>query len=620
MGNITAQPTYLNRDFNSINSELQTLLKIYYPDQWQDFNVVSPGMALVDLLAYSTDILSYYTDKRFNQLFIDGVDEIDGAFRLAKTLGFKPQGNNAAITLAQISVDVPVSGDGPDDDYMPLVRPGMQLIGNSQIFETLYEIDFSSDFSEEGIPNRIITPVYDSNQNILRYTISKLEKVGAGFTKIFSLIVTDDIASTAFYELTLPDTDVLQIVSVIAKSGSGFIGDPTYSEFNDSDLKYYEVEYLAQDKIFEATSAEAVDGVREGNYITVNKRFSKDFNSDGSCNLTFGGGNFNNDAYDTYLNSIRLGEDYPTIVTDFFDNTALGYKLPANSTLYVKYRVGGGVSSNVGTGTLTQVGNVNMTVAGSDQNFINQIQTSFVAQNIVPALGGNSPLSISDLKQYMSANFASQDRCVTLNDYIARAYQMPGKYGRPFRIYGEVSDNKVIMYILSLNSDGKIALTSTNILKNNLAEYLIPYRMLNDFVEINDAFVINFGINVSVLINSSYNASEVRANIIAALKAYFNINLWQINQKIYIAIITDLIMSLPGVINVINVSISNIVGGGYSSIKSSQASGITTQNVGSDVRYIEMLPINNEILSSPKVILELRFPDNDIKVNTIFNN
>jgi hypothetical protein len=112
-----------------------------------------------------------HTKIRFNQLFVDGVDEIDGAFRLAKTLGFKPQGKNPAITIAQISVNVPVLGDGPDPDYLPLVRPGLQLIGGGQIFETQFEIDFSSDFSEEYVKNRTIEPIFDSNQNIIYYVL-----------------------------------------------------------------------------------------------------------------------------------------------------------------------------------------------------------------------------------------------------------------------------------------------------------------------------------------------------------------------------------------------------------------------------------------------------------------
>ena len=281
--------------------------------------------------------------------------------------------------------------------------------------------------------------------------------------------------------------------------------------------------------------------------------------------------------------------------------------------------MGGGSNSNVGTGVLTQVANVNMIVQGSNSTYITQIQSSFNAANIVPALGGADPLTVEELKQYIAANYASQDRCVTLDDYIARAYQMPGEYGRPFRIHGEVNDNKIIMYILSLNSSGQIALSSTNILKNNLVQYLTPYRMVNDYVEINDGYVINFGINASVLINSSYNPSDIKASIISALSTYFDINSWQMNENIYLAEITDLIMNLPGVINVIDVTTVNITGGAYSSIRSSQATGTFTTTVGSSVVATEIIPINNEIISAPNTILELRFPNVDIQINTVIN-
>jgi hypothetical protein len=615
MSQINKKPDYLNRDFNSIRLELEQLLKIYYPEQFKDFNIVSPGMAMVDLLAYTSDILSFYTDKRFNQLFIDGVDEIDGAFRLAKTLGFKPQGKNPAITIAQISVNVPVLGDGPDPDYLPLVRPGLQLIGGGQIFETQFEIDFSSDFSEEYVKNRTIEPIFDSNQNIIYYVVTKFEKIVAGFTKTFSLVITDEIAATPFYQLTLSDDNVLSIESIIAKSGTNIAGAPTYSEFGDFNLRYFEVPSLSQDKLFLQTGSGS-EGIREGDYVIVEKRFIKDFNPNGSCNITFGGGSFNTNAYQQYLNSIKITGNQITF-DQFLDNTALGYKLPPNSTLYVKYRVGGGELSNVGVGVLNQVNNVDIIVNGTNQQFIQQLQSSFRGQNIVPALGGANSLSVNELKNYIGANYAAQERCVLLEDYISRSYQIPGKFGRPFRIFGEVEDNKIVLYILSLNADGRVALTSTNIIKNNLVNFLSFYRMVNDFVEINDAFVINFGINVNLLVNSSFNPTEIKAEAISQIKNYFNIKNWDINQRIYISRITDLLVEIPGVVNVIDVTFTNITGGNYSSVISSQADGSATTLIGSPVITRQMTPINNEILSNPKAILELRYPDNDIKINTV---
>ena len=358
MAQINKTPDYLNRDFSSIRAELEQLLKIYYPDQFKDFNVVSPGMAMVDLLAYTSDILSYYTDKRFNQLFLDGVDDIEGAFRLAKTLGFKPQGKNAAIALAQISVNVPVSGDGPDPDYLPVIQPGLQLIGGGQIFETQFQIDYSSDYSDEYILNRTIEPVYDNNQNIINYRVTKFEKIIGGSTQLASLVITDEIASTPFYKFLINDTSVLDIESVIVLPGTTLVGNPTYAQFNDFNLKYFEVDALSQDKVFLDTG-NGVNGIKEGNYVIANQRYTKDFNPNGTCTLTFGGGSFSVNAYQSYLNSIKISGNEVSFA-QFTDNTALGYRLPPNSTLYIKYRTGGGSLSNVGTGVLSQVANANI--------------------------------------------------------------------------------------------------------------------------------------------------------------------------------------------------------------------------------------------------------------------
>ena len=48
----------LSRDFQSIRSDLESFLQAFYPEVWKDFNVTSPGMALVDLNAYVGDLLS----------------------------------------------------------------------------------------------------------------------------------------------------------------------------------------------------------------------------------------------------------------------------------------------------------------------------------------------------------------------------------------------------------------------------------------------------------------------------------------------------------------------------------------------------------------------------------
>ena len=120
MAIINNTQNYLSRDYQSIRADLMDLLKVHFPDQYQDFNSVGIGMSLVELLAYVSDLLSYHTDKKFNELFSDGVSERTAVFRLAKTFGYKPVGFRPALTIADIEIEVPPTANGPDLNYLPV--------------------------------------------------------------------------------------------------------------------------------------------------------------------------------------------------------------------------------------------------------------------------------------------------------------------------------------------------------------------------------------------------------------------------------------------------------------------------------------------------------------------
>jgi len=606
--------TYLNRDFESIRQDLMNILKVYYPDQYQDFNAVSVGMSLVDLMAYVSDILSYHTDKKFNEMFLESASEKTSLYRLAKNLGYKAPGYRPAITIADFSIEVPATASGPDTNYLPLYRPGVQIKGAGQIFETSNEIDFSSDYSEDGVANRKIIPIFNSNQDILRYRIVKREKAKAGQSKTFSLDINLEDSQTSFFEVLLPETNVLEIISVIAKPGTGFVGDPTYDEFNNFTYKYWEVDDLPQDKVFiEDTSAISVQGVKIGNYISVNQRFVKDFMADGTCKITFGGGSIISDGYERYLESIPINEQGQIEVKDMLDNNALGVKLPSDSTLYIKYRVGGGTLSNIGSNVLTQVGNINAVILGSDAQINQQVIASTTATNVIAGLGGADLPTAEELRYAIAGNFASQKRCVTLLDYITRAYQLPGKFGAPFKIHGDQQDNKIILYILSKDANAKLMTSSLSTVKNNIVNYIEPYRCLNDFVEINDGKVINLQVEIDLFTDKVFNANEIKLNAINTVKDFFDINKWNMNQPIYVSQITDVLREIPGVINVIDVRFYNMDGGNYSSTLIAQADGQRTLVQAPNTYRTVITYIDNTIYSAPTAMFEIRYPEKDIK-------
>jgi len=611
------QVNYLSRDFQTIRTDLINYLKAFFPEQWQDFNVASPGMALLELNAYVGDLLAYSIDKKYNELFLDGVQQRNAVYRMAKTFGFKIPGVRPALTIIDLIVEVPTTANGPNYAYAPVLRPGLQIRGGGQTFETIYDVDFASDFSETGEPNRTIQPILNGNQDLIKYRILKRETVKAGVTKILKIEVPSG-EEKPFMQVTLRENNVLEIVDVIVEPGIGLNKTPTYEDFHNVTKRFWEVDYLATDKIFvEDDNEPSVNGVKIGKYLQIPKRFIKEFMSDGSCKLTFGGGYENYNSYEEYLNSFTNTSccDINTSlnISSLLLNPSLGEIVPGNSTLYIKYRIGGGPLSNVGQNVLQSVSNVNGIILGSDPELNEAVLSSIRANNTIPAIGGRGLPTVSEIKSYIASNFASQDRCVTLEDYISRAYQIPGKFGAPFRIYGEVNDNKIILYILTKDANGKLSAVSTSEIKNNLITYMLPYRMINDFVEINDGKFVNLEVQVDLFTDKTYNASEVKLNAILKIQEFFNIDNWQMNQHIYVSQLTDILREVPGVINVVDIRFYNLETGPYSSTLCSQAIGDRTEDVDLGVYKTQIVYIDNTIYSTPLSMFEVRFPEKDIK-------
>jgi len=612
------QINYLSRDFESISKDLEAFLKAFFPDDWKDFSVASAGMALVDINAYVTDLLSFIADKKYNENYLDGVQERKSVYRMAKTFGFKPPGFRPASTVVDIFVEVPPAGDVPDPAYIPLYRQGVQVRGGGQTFETAFEIDFSDDFNEEGVANRTIEPIFNANQDILRYRIVKREKVEAGITKIYSQEISEDEA-IPFYSLVLPERNVLEILSVIVIPQVGITNTPTFQQFNDPSLLYYEVEELPQDKIFvRDNDLPTVNGVASGRFLEVPKRFSKNFLSDGSCKLQFGGGSFSQDSYQQYLNDITniTGATSTVNIKDVLDNTALGKTVPPNSTVFIQYRSGGGLLSNVGSGILQEVGKINAIIDGTNATQNQKVITSTSANNPIPAVGGEGLPSVEDIKNNIAGAFSAQKRAVTLRDYISFVKQMPNQYGGIFKCFGKVQDNKVLIYVITRDGNGKLRSQSTSVVKANIQEWLTQYRMINDFVEINDGEVINLQIEADLFVDKTFNPNEVKLNAINVIKNFLDVNKTDMNETVYISQITDILRDVPGVINVVELRFYNMEGGAYSSTLTSQATGIKNKIDGTSSFRTEIQPIDNAIFGTPISMFEIKFPEKDIKVRT----
>ena len=596
------------RTFSEIKSELIALIEDYYPEILQDFTDSSVGSMLIDLNAGVSNNLAINTDRAFQETQIEYAEQRESILNIAKNLGFNIPNKRPSVTVVDFSVNVPVKGDGPDPDYFPTLLPGSQVVGGGKIFETTDVVDWNSQFSALGYPNRSYIPNEDSNGIIRSYTATKREIVINGSTTIFNKYITQNEV-VPFYEVTLPDRSVLEIDRIILKEGR-ISNNPTEADWNNPDLLFYEVDYLAQQRVFidDPNSGSNVEttgstGIKVGVWQDVTRKFIKEFTSNGFCKITFGAGNSEFDFFEEGL--AKLGISTTEFLNNYLSNTALGEKLKKDHTLFIRYRTGGGVSSNVGVNVVNQLGNVTLRVNGPRQDFNREVQRSLKVNNPIAAIGGNDGLSTEQIRNLIKYNFSAQNRAVTISDYLFKAQTMSGRYGSAFRANAFRENNKVVLVILGVDSSGKLNNTSNTLLKQNITEYLTEFRMVNDYIEVRDGRIFNLAFDIDCYIDNT-NENNVANSIINAVNNYFNINDNRMNQDIWLGPLIETINNVTGVINVLDIKVFNKVGGQYSSNPVEQE--LISEETG------EIRLINNTVYSEVDSMFEIKFPETDIRV------
>jgi hypothetical protein len=600
-----AQINYNRRTFNQIKSELITFISQNYPEVISDFTDSSVGSMLLDLNAAVGDNLSFNIDRAFQETQLEYAQQRRSILQIAKTNGLNINPRSASVTVVDFTINVPTLGDEPDENYLPILKAGSQVIGNSRIFEILQDIDFQSGLSNFGTPNRSVIPLYNSNNLITSYNITKSEVVFNGQTRIFKRIV-DNTEAKPFFELLLPDRDVLSIEQIIVLNGTNFINTPQLQFFFDDQFRFYEVDYLAQDRIFEENySSGDRSGIKSGVTKYVTKKFIKEFNENGQCKIIFGGGDPQVDYFNDFiLNQNNLNND--DFLRGYLNNISTGEKIRPNTTIFVRYRTGGGSQSNLGPNTISQTANVNMFFGGTTlPNIVNIVRNSLTVTNRIPAVGGTDLISNEQLKKLVMYNNGALNRCVTINDYLVQTMKMPGKFGKPFRVNTSKENNKVIISILGLDENNKLNNTSTSVLKNNIAEYIKNFRMINDYVEVRDGKIYNISLNLDLYVDE-FSDSEVANNVIRIVIDYFDINKRFLNEDIYIGDLINKVNDATGVINVISWRFFNKVGDRYS------LNEISMPYVDDNTREIQLF--NNTLYSDIDSMFEIKFPEKDIVV------
>ena len=607
MAETTNVVQYGSRTFGEIRTDLISLIRQMYPEVLSDFTDSSVGAMLIDLNAGVSNNLSVNTDRAFQETQLQYAQQRASILNIAKNMGFNIPARRPSVTVVDFSVVVPVRGNTPDATYYPVLDAGAQVLGGGKVFETQNNIDWNSPISSLGDPNRSIIPNLDTNGIPVSYTVTKREVVINGGTSIYKKIInTTDVVP--FFTLTLPDPDVIEIESVILLEGTNYTTTPDTGTFNDFNTKYFEVDYLAQQRVFIedglASSANTTtNNIKAAKWVDVTKKFIKEYTPKGFCKLTFGSGDADVNAFkDGFL---KEGVSNRYFLENFLNNTALGEKLRANYTLFVKYRTGGGIASNVGADVLTQLGSYTLRVQGSRQDINQQVQRSLATTNPIPAIGGNDGLSTEQIRQLIKYNFSSQNRDVTLTDYLLQIYKMPGEFGSPYRANAFKINNKVVISTLGIGADGKLDNSSTSLMNTNITEYLTQFRMINDYIEVTNGKIYNLAFEIDVYVENTAD-NQIANSIIKLVTEFLDIDDHEMKEDVFLGRLEKQILDANGVINVIDITVFNKVGGQYSS--NTIAQGITNTTTG------EIQIENNTIYSTQDSMFEIKYPEKDIKV------
>lgn len=572
--------SYLNKSFTDFKGDLITFVKNYYPTTWTDFNEANPGMIMLELAAYVGDVLSFYVDNSFKENLLAYAEEEGNVITIAQALGYKPKTIVPATAEVLISQVVPALG--ASEGYIPDATYFLKIDRNSTVFtqapnvvsfRTTELVDFADPTGRSIIPRQL-----DSTTLLpVTYLVTKKVKVIAGDVRQETFTFGDP---EKFSAITIGDVNVTAISDVVDADG----------------YKFYEVDYLAQDTIIDDKEVSYVSSVSESvaptyaiKYRTVPRRFVTRLTPDKRTQVIFGSGRGNASEDIVYLDSQQVANsEYGTQLasvslsnTDLLNTDNFGIA-PANTTLTVTYFSGGGVASNVASGTIVTVGELNILNRTTEFNqtetdLFNDIVKTVTVYNEMPATGGQDGETVEEIRQRALAIYSSQNRVVTRRDYEARVLSMPSKYGAVAKVLA-VTDasqttiqsqqtstqqeintpkpNAINLYVLGYNQNKKIT-TLNSLVKSNLQQYLSQYRMLTDQVNILDAFIVNIGVNFDITVYKNYNIQDVLAVCLGAIKEYFDSTKWNINQPIRLGDLALLIQAQDGVQSVNFVEIVN---------------------------------------------------------------
>jgi hypothetical protein len=340
--------------------------------------------------------------------------------------------------------------------------------------------------------NRVVTVNSPEDGGLVSYT---LYKVIAG-----AIDLTNEDSIIHLYKTEANDPDNAQVWDNLALLEGTLVVDRGVFNSYDS-IKSIN---LTQNPIIEGSVSVYVNAPESVNASGAYKQVESIYFASGASDKIF---------------EVNLNDNFGGTIV-FGDNIA-GISPPVGSTYEVTYRMGGGTRGNV------------------QESFINTLTTGLIdsdpgkavdttVENMSLATGGSDAESVAHAKKWAPLFFKSQDRLVTLEDYVARSARFISSYGSIGKVTAATrkaysSANIIDVYVLERANNIQLQQASTSF-KMELLDFLNEKKMLTDEIVIVDGVVRTLDLVMTISIDKELlpREEQIKARTRDIVLSYFN--------------------------------------------------------------------------------------------------
>ena len=203
------QADFKSYDFETLRRTMVAYLKENYPDDFNDFVESSEYVALIDLIAYISQALSFRVDLNARENFLETAERRNSVLRLARLINYNAKRNKPATGMLKIDA-ISTTQDVQDST-------GTNLANSSIIWNDSANSNYREQFTailnaanqtgqlfgnprESGKIGGIDTEVYTLSSNQLDLPIFKFQKSVGGISRGFEIVPSTMNDSESIYE------------------------------------------------------------------------------------------------------------------------------------------------------------------------------------------------------------------------------------------------------------------------------------------------------------------------------------------------------------------------------------------------------------------------------------